>query len=119
MSVSTSIFTFVPTFFPSNVTNNCTDNIPFRDITPQTIVKTDHFPFERKNTEVTVKLYTVPTKKPTCFPLSVHWWKEVTFDVALMVMLLQQTAVVGQLLVFVRLSQEIGPRGQAAAVLRQ
>lgn len=33
-----------------------------------------------------------------------------TFDIALVVMLLQQTAVVGQLLVFVRLRQEVGPR---------
>lgn len=45
--------------------------------------------------------------------------REVTFDVALVVMLLQQAAVVGQLLVFVRLSQKVGPRGRTAAVLRQ
>lgn len=34
-------------------------------------------------------------------------------------MLLQQAAVVGHLLVFVRLSQEVGPRGRTAAVLRR
>jgi len=42
-----------------------------------------------------------------------------TSDVALVVMLLQQSAVVGELLVFVWLSQEVGPRGRAAAILRQ
>lgn len=42
-----------------------------------------------------------------------------TFDVALVVMLLQQAAVAGQLLVFVRVSQEVCPRGRTAAVLRQ
>lgn len=44
---------------------------------------------------------------------------KVTFDVALVIMFLQQVAVVGQLLVFVRLSQEVSPRGWTAAVLRQ
>lgn len=38
------------------------------------------------------------------------WRRGLTFDIALVVMLLQQTAVVGQLLVFVRLRQEVGPR---------
>lgn len=42
-----------------------------------------------------------------------------TFDVALVVMLLQQAAVVSQLLVFVRVSQQVGPRRRTAAVLRQ
>lgn len=48
-------------------------------------------------------------------------WEEtgVTFDVALMVMLLQQAAVVGQLLVFVRLREEVGPWRWTAAILRQ
>lgn len=43
----------------------------------------------------------------------------VTSDVALVVMLLKQAAVVGQLLVFVMLTQEVNPRGRTAAVLRQ
>lgn len=38
------------------------------------------------------------------------WRRGLTFDIALVVMLLQQAAVVGQLLVFVRLRQEVGPR---------
>lgn len=42
-----------------------------------------------------------------------------TSDVALVVMLLQQAAVVGELLVFVRLTQQVGPGGRTAAVLRQ
>lgn len=44
---------------------------------------------------------------------------EVTFNVALVVVLLQQAAVVSQLLVFMRLSQEVCPGGRTAAVLRQ
>lgn len=35
---------------------------------------------------------------------------DITFYIALVVMFLQKAAVVGQLLVFVRLSQEIRPR---------
>lgn len=46
------------------------------------------------------------------------WWTQITFDVALVVMLLQHAAVVGQLLVFVRLRQEVGPRRRTAAILR-
>lgn len=42
-----------------------------------------------------------------------------TFDVALVVMLLQQAAVASQFLVFVRMRQEVCPRGGTAAVLRQ
>lgn len=45
--------------------------------------------------------------------------QEVTSDVALMVVLLQQAAVVDQLFVFVRLSLEVSPGGGAAAVLGQ
>lgn len=45
--------------------------------------------------------------------------REVTFDIALVVMLLQQAAVVSQILVFVRLSQQVGPRGGTAALLRK
>ena len=43
----------------------------------------------------------------------------VTSDVALVVVLLQQAAEGGQLFVFVRLGQELGPGGRTAAVLRQ
>lgn len=42
-----------------------------------------------------------------------------TFHIALMVMLLQQVAVVGQVLVFLRLVQHVCPRGWTAAVLGQ
>lgn len=36
--------------------------------------------------------------------------RQLTFDIALVVMLLQQAAVAGQLLVLVRVRQEVGPR---------
>lgn len=42
-----------------------------------------------------------------------------TPDVALVVVLLQQATVVGQLFLFVRMSDELGPRGGAAALLRE
>lgn len=50
-----------------------------------------------------------PETQRVCVRAELFTGAGVTFDEALVVMLLQQAAVVGQLLVFVRLRQEIGP----------
>lgn len=55
--------------------------------------------------------------RPT--PMKKCWRMDVTFYKVLVVMFLQEAAVVGQLLVFVRLSQEIRPRWRTAAVQRE